>query len=37
MPKPFHTQDPTGNSPYCLQRNSYDFSSENLVLNQQIT
>ena len=34
--KPFHSQDLISNSPYCLPYNSYDVSSENLVLDQLI-
>ena len=33
---PFHSQDLISNSPYCLPYNSYDVSSENLVLDQPI-
>ena len=33
---PFRSQDLTRNSLYCLPYNSYDVSSENLVLNQLI-
>ena len=33
---PFHSQDLINNSPYCLPYNSYDVSSENLVLSQLI-
>ena len=32
MVYPFHSQDLISNSPYSLIYNSYDFSSENLVL-----
>ena len=32
----FHSQDLISNSAYCLPYNSYDISSENLVLNQLI-
>ena len=31
---PFHSQDLISNSPYYLSYNSYDVSSENLVLDQ---
>ena len=31
---PFHYQDLISYSPYCLPHNSYDVSSENLVLDQ---
>ena len=31
-----HTQDLIGNFPYCLLNNSYDFISEDLVLDQLI-
>ena len=34
--KPFHFQDLICNSPYCLPNNSYDVSSENVVLNHLI-
>ena len=34
--KPFHFQDLISNSPYCLPYNSYDVSSENVVLNHLI-
>ena len=34
--KSFHFQDLISNSPYCLSYNSYDVSSENLVLNHLI-
>ena len=34
--RPFHSQDLTSNSPYCLSYNSFDISAENLVLNQLI-
>ena len=33
---PFHFQDLISNSPYYLPYNSYDVSSENLVLDQLI-
>ena len=33
---PFHSQDLISNSPYYLPYNSYDVSSENLVLDQLI-
>ena len=32
--KPFPSQDLNSDSPYCLTHNFYDFSSENLVLDQ---
>ena len=32
--KPFHSQDLISNSPFCLPYNSYDVSSENLLLDQ---
>ena len=32
--KPFHSQDLISNSPFCLPYNSYDVSSDNLVLDQ---
>ena len=32
----FHSQDLINNSPYYLPKNSYAFSSENLVLDQLI-
>ena len=34
--QPFHSQDLISNSPYYLPYNSYDVSSENLVLDQLI-
>ena len=34
--KPFHFQDLISKSPYCLPNNSYDVSSENVVLNHLI-
>ena len=34
--KSFPSQDPSGNSPYCLTHNSQDVSSEILVLNQPV-
>ena len=34
--KPFHFQDLICNSPYCLPNNSYDVSSENVVLNHLV-
>ena len=34
--KSFHFQDLICNSPYCLPNNSYDVSSENVVLNHLI-
>ena len=34
--KPFHFQDLISNSPYCLPNNSYDVSSENVVLNHLV-
>ena len=34
--RPFHSQNLTSNSPYYLPYNSYDVSSENLVLDQLI-
>ena len=34
FPLPFSAQDLIINSPYCLLYNSYDASSENLVLDQ---
>ena len=34
--QPFHSQDLISNSPYYLTYNSYDVSSENLVLDQLI-
>ena len=33
---PFNSQDLISNSPYCLPYNSYNVSSENLVLDQLI-
>ena len=32
----FRSQDFISNSPYCLPYNSYDVSSENLVLDQSV-
>ena len=34
--QPFHSQEVISNSPYCLPYDSYDFSSENLILDQLI-
>ena len=34
--QPFHSQEAISNSPYCLPYDSYDFSSENLILDQLI-
>ena len=34
--QPFHSQDLSGKSPYCLTCNSCDVSSENMVLDQPI-
>ena len=31
---PFHSQDLSSNSPYCLSYNSYDTGTDNLVLDQ---
>ena len=36
FPQPFHSQDLTSNSLYCLPYNSHNVNSENLVLNQPV-